>query len=100
MATVFIRKKASQAEDNHDSKSDPDTSTTSINTIPPLGEAFQAKRFWFQRTRAYDADAVATQASLPYSWDTVDPVKWLTVAQASVFDDPETAKQYQPPPEW
>ncbi|KAK3290554.1 major facilitator superfamily domain-containing protein [Chaetomium fimeti] len=69
MATVFIRNNASKAERDRDSKSGPDASSTSVNTVPPLGEAIQAKRFWFQRTR-------------------------------SVFDDPETAKQYQPPPEW
>ncbi|KAH6631398.1 major facilitator superfamily domain-containing protein [Chaetomium tenue] len=80
MATVFTRGKPPKDDGNQDSKSGPDISTTSINTIPALGEAFQAKRFWFQRTRAYDPDAIATQAS--------------------VFDDPETAKQYQPPPKW
>jgi hypothetical protein len=80
MATVLIRDRAVKVEVDPDSKLGPDTSTTSVNTIPPLGEAIQEKRFWFQRTKAYDADAIATQRS--------------------VFDDPETAKQYQPPPEW
>ncbi|OKP10548.1 hypothetical protein PENSUB_3851 [Penicillium subrubescens] len=47
---------------------------------PPLGKPQNERRFWFQRTREYDPDEIAT---LP-----------------SVFDDPETAKQYQPRADW
>ncbi len=39
----------------------------------PLGVPAEEKRFWFQRTRKYDPNAIATQPS--------------------VFDDPETAKE-------
>jgi MFS transporter, ACS family, DAL5 transporter family protein len=46
----------------------------------PLGVAGEEKRFWWQRARNYDPDAIATQPS--------------------VFDDPETAKQYWPPAKW
>jgi hypothetical protein len=46
----------------------------------PLGVPAEEKRFWFQRTKSYDANAIATQPS--------------------VFDDPETAKQYAPPACW
>jgi len=65
MATVFVIGKPSRAERNPDDKLGPDTSTTSVNTVPPLGEPLKRKRFWFQKTKAYDPDAVATQASSP-----------------------------------
>ncbi|KAL2421746.1 putative transporter [Exophiala dermatitidis] len=48
--------------------------------IEPLGLPHHEKRFWFQRGQAYDPSAVATQPS--------------------VFDDPDTAKGYQPLPDW
>ncbi|KAF3385115.1 putative transporter [Penicillium rolfsii] len=47
---------------------------------PPLGKPQNERRFWFQRTREYDPEEIAT---LP-----------------SVYDDPETAKQYQPRADW
>jgi hypothetical protein len=53
---------------------------SSDTDIPPLGKPQNERRFWFQRTRDYDPDEIAT---LP-----------------SVFDDPETAKQYQPRADW
>lgn len=46
----------------------------------PLGTPKEEKRFWYQRGRTYDPNAIATQPS--------------------VFDDAETAKQYQPPDSW
>src|ERR1700761_4209600 len=48
--------------------------------IPPLGEPREEKRFFFQRTKAYDPNAIATQPS--------------------VYDDPLTAKDYQPRSDW
>jgi hypothetical protein len=48
--------------------------------ILPLGVPFEEKRFWFQRGKNYDPDAIATQPS--------------------VFDDPDTALQYWPPASW
>jgi hypothetical protein len=52
----------------------------STEEIPPLGAPIEEKRFWFQRTRTYDPDAIATQPS--------------------VFDDPDTALQYWPRATW
>ncbi|PQE23609.1 phthalate transporter protein [Rutstroemia sp. NJR-2017a BVV2] len=57
-----------------------ETNVTSIASIPPLGVPADEKRFWFQRNKTYDPSAIATQPS--------------------VFDDPDTAKQYQPPDSW
>jgi hypothetical protein len=45
-----------------------------------LGVPADERKFWWQRGKGYDADAIAT---LP-----------------SVFDDPETAKHYQPRADW
>lgn len=49
-------------------------------SIPPLGVAGKEKRFWFQRDKTYEPNAIATQPS--------------------VFDDPLTAKEYAPPSTW
>jgi hypothetical protein len=49
-------------------------------SIPPLGVPAAEKRFWFQRNKTYDPNAIATQHS--------------------VFDDPDTLKEYQPPESW
>ncbi|KXS98220.1 hypothetical protein AC578_267 [Pseudocercospora eumusae] len=48
--------------------------------IPPLGEPHHEKRFWFQRSSAFDLDAIATQPS--------------------VYDDRTIAKDYLPRPGW
>lgn len=51
-----------------------------VETARPLGVPSVEKRFWWQRNKGYDPNAIAT---LP-----------------SVFDDPDTAKEYQPPASW
>jgi hypothetical protein len=45
-----------------------------------LGEPDEERRFWFQRGKGYNPEAVATQPS--------------------VYDDPDTAKEYQPRADW
>ena len=64
MATVLAREKAARPErtdSDRDEKSGADASTLSVNSIPPLGVAKEERRFFFQRARAYDPDAIATQ---------------------------------------
>jgi hypothetical protein len=103
MATIIARDRAAETEGDTDIKLGPETSTTSVNTIPPLGEPKQEKRFWFQRTGSFDRDAIATQASSPCRTarrGNRRRRRGLTPVQPSVFDDAETAKQYQPRPEW
>ncbi|KAJ5893569.1 Major facilitator superfamily domain general substrate transporter [Penicillium taxi] len=45
-----------------------------------LGNSDENHRFWFQRTKQFDFDAIATQPS--------------------VYDNPDTAKEYQPRDDW
>ncbi|KAK3318059.1 major facilitator superfamily domain-containing protein [Apodospora peruviana] len=83
MATVLVREKATRVErsdSDRDDKLGPDASTLSVNSTPPLGVPKEERRFFFQRARTYDPDAIATQAS--------------------VFDDPDTAEKYRPRDNW
>jgi hypothetical protein len=45
-----------------------------------LGDTSDDRRFWFQRSKSYDPNAIATQPS--------------------VFDDPELVEEYRPRPDW
>ena len=57
-----------------------DGKVTAVSKSPPLGRPQAEERFWFQRTRLFDGDAVATQQS--------------------VFDDEDLAKRYHPCDDW
>ncbi|KAI1099457.1 MFS general substrate transporter [Jackrogersella minutella] len=75
MATVLVK--------NVGEKNTATESTISLDsdrTNPPLGAPQEEKRFFFQRTRNFDFEAIATQPS--------------------VFDDPQTAEKYQPRDDW
>ncbi|RAL17127.1 putative MFS transporter [Aspergillus homomorphus CBS 101889] len=62
--------------------------TISVNEKPvasglgdeSLGDASEPRRFWFQRSKNYNPNAIATQPS--------------------VFDDPDLAEEYKPRPDW
>jgi hypothetical protein len=38
-----------------------EVSVTALSQNPPLGNPKHEKRFWFQRGKSYDPDAIATQ---------------------------------------
>lgn len=59
---------------------DPSTSRETLTDSNSLGVPLSGKKFFWQKSNAYDPDAVAT---LP-----------------SVYDDPETAKKYEPSADW
>lgn len=86
MSTVFTRDqqplvhKRAVAGGSGSGKDEPSTSTTSLSEELNLGVPLHQKRFFWQRSKAYDPDATAT---LP-----------------SVFDDPDTADKYHPRPDW
>ena len=68
------------AEDLGEKKPAVVTTIPVYDTSSALGAPITEKRFWWQRNKDYDPDAIATQPS--------------------VFDDPDSAKQYQPPASW
>lgn len=82
MSTVIARSKPAAlarvvaVDDGKGSSS----SGASLSDSLGLGVPLQQKKFFWQRSQVYDADAIAT---LP-----------------SVFDDPDTAEKYQPRADW
>lgn len=57
MATILVRQFGEE-------KGSPDLSASSLDQIPPLGVPKDEKRFWWQRTKAFDPNAIATQVNL------------------------------------
>jgi hypothetical protein len=43
----------------------PSESISTVDGVPPLGVPGEERRFWWQRTKASNADAIATQVSVP-----------------------------------
>lgn len=81
MATVVTRPSKARAVDTVTSVSQsPDSSQERLHRELNLSTPQEGKRFWFLPSKTYNPDAIATQPS--------------------VFDDPETAKHYQPRADW
>ncbi|KAI7784113.1 hypothetical protein LA080_010425 [Diaporthe eres] len=83
MATVLTRNRPAPQKgvtSDGSGKDEPLTSTTSLPAELAVGVPVQTKRFFWQTSRSYDPDAIAT---LP-----------------SVFDDPDTAEKYLPRSDW
>ncbi|KAJ5817793.1 hypothetical protein N7447_007801 [Penicillium robsamsonii] len=78
MATVYTAKKG--PNESISALRGTDTESSTSLDIEPLGEPGDERRFWFQRGKGYNADAVATQPS--------------------VYDNPDTAKEFQPQADW
>lgn len=76
MATVLVKEKVVTTTTQVSSS----TSSLISGHFPPLGAPLEEKRFWFQRGKNYDPNAIATQVS--------------------VFDDPDTADKYLPRADW
>jgi len=78
MTTLFSESLSNKVA--HASVSSVNGTDSSTDDIAPLGQPSKERRFWFQRAKSYDPQAIATQRS--------------------VFDNPEIAKQYQPRADW
>lgn len=83
MSTVITRSRPvgqAHVDASGDDLKGSSNSSTSLSESLGLGVPLQQKRFFWQRSKPLDEDAIAT---LP-----------------SVFDDAETAEKYQPRPDW
>ncbi|OQE44798.1 hypothetical protein PENCOP_c002G05110 [Penicillium coprophilum] len=78
MATIFATKKGPNETISTLEGTDTDSSTSL--DVAPLAEPAEERRFWFQRGKGYNPEAVATQPS--------------------VYDNPDTAKEFQPRADW
>ncbi|KAL1862786.1 hypothetical protein VTK73DRAFT_6645 [Phialemonium thermophilum] len=81
MATVVpdqvFAEKTLAADDVEPGATEKNTATVAF---APLGKSERDRRFWFQRTKSFDPDDIATQPS--------------------VYDHPDVGAQYQPRPDW
>ena len=79
-----IASSSSDDEDDEKLSTDSDKSLleglVAAEDVPPLGLPNQERRFWWQKSKDFDDEAIATQES--------------------VFDDPALAKRYQPRDDW
>ena len=83
MATVYFPQQKQPNYERVTEVVDSGSSSDGENTtIPPLGHPSSERRFWFQRAggKNFDPDAIATQPS--------------------IYDNPETAREYQPRSDW
>ncbi|KAL4804756.1 major facilitator superfamily domain-containing protein [Aspergillus unguis] len=79
MSTVYQRSKALNTVSEVEKGSESDITAVALSS--DLGEpVFPTRKFFFQRREKLDSEAIATQPS--------------------VYDNPETAKQYQPRDDW
>ncbi len=61
MTTLLAREIMVVEVGGHDEKKTAIESVVSLKAIPALGAQGGEKRFWFQRGKSFDADAIATQ---------------------------------------
>ncbi|KAK1569368.1 uncharacterized protein LY79DRAFT_594939 [Colletotrichum navitas] len=79
------------------SKGDYGQTVISLDGAPPLGAPIEEKRFWFQRDKSYDPSAIAIQIK---GVTNIMCLSWADDSKPSVFDDPGSAQQYHPRPDW
>jgi hypothetical protein len=59
--TTSTSQRASQSDQD---EKNPEVSVEGTGDIPPLGVPGEEKRFWFQRSKGYNPDAIATQVRI------------------------------------
>lgn len=80
MPTVYLPSASKKTATQTVSSLSNETDRSSDRDVPALGEQGSRRRFWFQKGKKYDPDAIATQPS--------------------VYDNPDTAKEYRPRDDW
>ncbi|KAI1313211.1 major facilitator superfamily domain-containing protein [Xylaria venustula] len=79
MPTIIQNRKVSEKTYDEETERGIDKEDN-LHSIPPLGKPQEDKRFWFQRGKRYDPNAIATQPS--------------------VYDDASVRDQYEPRADW
>ncbi|ODM19681.1 hypothetical protein SI65_04666 [Aspergillus cristatus] len=80
MPTVYLPSASKKTATQTVSSLSNETDRSSDRDVPALGEQGSGRRLWFQKGKKYDPDAIATQPS--------------------VYDNPDTAKEYRPRDDW